>query len=199
MLLIRSGMAVNRKRDPSFTYPMPFYVPCINIMRNKEFIRMLSKFFKKRRLQIFAPIKGEVLSLEQVPDPVFSQKMMGEGVAILPKEGGVYAPFDGTVILVAETKHAIGIRANDGTEVLIHVGLETVSLKGRGFNTFVKNGDLVSSGQLLMEVDWKMISEHAKSTITPLIITNSEEREIQINHVNGSINGETVLMTVSQK
>lgn len=160
---------------------------------------MLSKYFKKRRLQIFAPLKGEVLSLDQVPDPVFSKKMMGEGVAILPKEGGIHAPFEGTIILVAETKHAIGIRAKDGTEVLIHVGLETVSLKGEGFRVLVKKGEAVSSGQLLMEVDWKAIGEKAKSVITPIVITNSENREIEITHVNESNIGETVLMYVWTK
>ncbi|WP_102272030.1 PTS sugar transporter subunit IIA [Cytobacillus massiliigabonensis] len=160
---------------------------------------MLSKLFKKRRLQVFAPLEGEVFSLDQVPDPVFSKKMMGEGAAILPKKGGVHAPFEGTIILVAETKHAIGIRADDGTEVLIHVGLETVSLKGEGFQVLVKNGDLVSAGQLLMEVNWRAVGEKAKSLITPIVITNSGEREIQVNHINESKIGETVLMTVWSK
>ena len=94
---------------------------------------MLSKLFKKRKLQIYAPVNGEVIPLDQVPDPVFSQKMMGEGVAIMPHNGNIHAPIEGTVILVSDTKHAIGLRSSDGTEILIHIGLETVSLKGKGF------------------------------------------------------------------
>lgn len=160
---------------------------------------MLSKYFKKHGLQIVSPLKGEVFSLDKVPDPVFSKKMMGEGVAILPKDGGVHAPFEGTIIHVAETKHAIGIRANDGTEVLIHAGLETVSLKGEGFRVLVKNGDVVSTGQQLMEVDWRAVGEKAKSLITPIVITNSEVKEILMNDMKESNIGKTVLMTVFPK
>lgn len=160
---------------------------------------MLSKFFKKRRLQIYAPVNGEVLPLEHVPDPVFSEKMMGEGIAIMPAEGSIHSPIAGTVILVAETKHAIGIRSNDGTEILIHIGLETVSLKGKGFNVHVKMGDSVSVGRLLIDVDWGHVRDHAKSTITAIVITNSGEREIHFEQVKESIMGETVLMTAYPK
>ena len=140
---------------------------------------MLSNLFKKRKLQIFAPVNGEIIPLDQVPDPVFSQKMMGEGVAIMPDKGNIHAPVEGTVVLVSDTKHAIGLRSNDGTEILIHVGLETVSLKGKGFTVLVETGDKVSVGQSLIEVDWDYIREHAKSIITPIVITNSNERNVQ--------------------
>lgn len=160
---------------------------------------MLSRFFTKRKLQIFAPVKGEMLSLEQVPDPVFSEKMMGDGVAIMPEDGGIYSPVEGKVILIADTKHAIGIRANDGTEILIHIGLETVSLQGKGFKTLVEMGDSVSIGQPLIEVDWNYVKENAASMITPIIITNSAERQIQHELVQKCIPSETVLMTVTTK
>ncbi|WP_313802748.1 PTS glucose transporter subunit IIA [Cytobacillus sp.] len=160
---------------------------------------MLSRLFNKRKLQIFAPIKGDMLSLEQVPDPVFSEKMMGDGVAIMPEDGGVHSPVEGQVILIADTKHAIGIRANDGTEVLIHIGLETVSLQGKGFETLVEVGGSVSIGQPLIEVDWNFVKENAASMITPIIITNSSEKQIKHESIQKCTPGETVLMTVSPK
>lgn len=160
---------------------------------------MLSKLFKKRKLQIYAPIHGEIVPLDQVPDPVFSQKMMGEGIAIMPTDGKVHAPIDGTVVLVADTKHAIGLKSDDGTEILIHIGLETVNLKGEGFTTLVKVGDKITVGQPLIEVDWAYIGEHATSIITPIIITNSAERNIEFSNDKKSSVGETVLLTVSPK
>ena len=160
---------------------------------------MLSKLFKKSKLQIFAPINGEIIPLDQVPDPVFSQKMLGEGVAIMPKQGSIHSPIEGTIILVSDTKHAIGLRSSDGTEILIHIGLETVSLKGNGFTVLVKAGDAVSVGQSLIEVDWDYISEHAKSIITPIVITNSAERNVKCEVAKEGIMGETVLMTISTK
>lgn len=158
---------------------------------------MRFNIFKKQKLQIFSPVHGKILSLDQVPDPVFSEKMMGEGVAIMPSGGNIHSPIDGSVILVADTKHAIGIRSKDGTEILIHIGLETVSLNGVGFNTHVKIGDSVSIGQLLVDVDWTYLKKHAESIITPIVITNSNDRDIQVENMNEGFVGETVLMTVS--
>ncbi|WP_186670959.1 PTS glucose transporter subunit IIA [Sporosarcina sp. BP05] len=160
---------------------------------------MLSKLFKKRKLEIYAPVNGQIVPLDQVPDPVFSEKMMGEGIAIMPDNGNIHAPVEGTVVLVSDTKHAIGLRSNDGTEILIHIGLETVALKGEGFTVLVAAGDKVSVGQSLIEVDWDYIREHAKSIITPIVITNSAERNVQLEVTKEGIMGETVLMTISPK
>lgn len=160
---------------------------------------MLSNLFRKRKLQIFAPVNGEIVPLDQVPDPVFSQKMLGEGIAVMPEQGNIHAPIEGTVVLVSDTKHAIGLRSSDGTEILIHIGLETVSLKGIGFTVLVKVGDKVSVGRSLIEVDWDYIREHAKSIITPIVITNSAERNVQCEVTKKGVMGETVLMTVSAK
>ncbi|MDQ0155293.1 PTS sugar transporter subunit IIA [Robertmurraya andreesenii] len=159
---------------------------------------MFSKLFKKQPLQVYAPVKGELVSLEKVPDPVFSEKMMGEGLAIVPSEGRISSPVEGTIILVADTKHAVGIQANDGTELLIHIGLETVALGGEGFNTHVKAGDKVSVGQLLIEVDLAFISEHAKSTVTPIVVTNSQDRTIQYMEINGYVSGESIIMSITK-
>lgn len=160
---------------------------------------MLSGLFKKRKVEIYAPVNGEIIPLDQVPDPVFSQKMMGEGVAIIPEEGTFHAPVEGTVVLISDTKHAIGLRTNDGTEILIHIGLETVSLGGKGFTVLVETGDKVSLGQPVIEVDLDYIREHATSIVTPIIITNSSEKNVQFTQTKAGIMGETLLMTVSNK
>lgn len=160
---------------------------------------MLSKLFGKRKLCIYAPVDGEIVPLEQVPDAVFSEKMLGEGLAMLPTKGHIHAPITGTVIFLPETKHAIGLRSKDGTEVLIHIGLETVSLNGRGFTVLVNKGDAVLVGQLLIAVDWDFIQANSKSIVTPIVITNSAEREIEFEGSKKGIMGETVLMTISPK
>ena len=160
---------------------------------------MLSKLFKKRNLEIYAPVNGEIIPLDQVPDPVFSQKMMGEGIAIMPDKGNIHAPVEGTVLLVADTKHAIALGSKDGTEILIHIGLETVLLGGKGFTVLVNVGDKVSLGQPLIEVDWDYIREHATSIVTPIVITNSLERNVHCVDTKEGIMGETLLMTISTK
>ncbi|WML45755.1 PTS glucose transporter subunit IIA [Neobacillus sp. PS3-40] len=162
---------------------------------------MAFKFFKKQKLQIFAPINGEIIPIEQVQDPVFSEKMMGEGIAVIPSEGNICSPVEGTIIQVAPTKHAIGILTEDGTEILVHIGLETVALKGEGFTVAVNMGEKVSVGQLLVEVDWEFIKNHAKSIVTPIVITNSNEgkkRYTPTEEKEGKV-GKTVIITGSEK
>ncbi|MFS0675023.1 PTS system trehalose-specific EIIBC component [Ornithinibacillus sp. 179-J 7C1 HS] len=127
---------------------------------------------------IYAPLSGRIVPLEKVPDPTFSEKMMGDGIAIEPTEGKVVAPFDGEVMQVFPTKHAIGILSNLGVEVLIHIGLETVGLNGEGFETHVKAGDKIKAGDVLVTVDLDFISKNAKSIITPVIVTNGEQFEM---------------------
>ncbi|MFP7299680.1 PTS glucose transporter subunit IIA [Neobacillus niacini] len=160
---------------------------------------MVFSFFKKSKLQILAPLNGAIIPLEEVPDPVFSQKMMGEGIAVMPTGGNIHAPVDGKIILIAATKHAIGIRAEDGSEILIHAGLETVALNGKGFKTVVNEGEKVSVGQLLIEVDWDYIKTHAKSTVTPIVITNiqTETRKLTLTEEIDAIQGKTVIISSS--
>lgn len=98
---------------------------------------------------------------------------MGKGIAINPKEGVVYAPTNGTVTLVFATKHAIGFQSDNGAEILIHVGMDTVSLDGNGFTTFVQQGEKVQAGQKLLEFDIEAIKAAGLPTITPIIITNT--------------------------
>ncbi|SHG08466.1 PTS system trehalose-specific EIIBC component [Ornithinibacillus halophilus] len=124
---------------------------------------------------IYAPLTGNVISLEEVPDPTFAQKMMGDGIAIAPTDGKVVAPFDGEVIQVFPTKHAVGLVNEAGVEVLIHIGLETVALDGKGFEAHVESGATVKTGDPIISFDLDYIKENAKSTITPIIITNGDQ------------------------
>lgn len=169
--------------------------------KSKGDLVMRFNFFKKEPVDFYTPVSGRIIPLEEVPDPVFSQKMMGDGLAVVPTARDIVSPVKGTVILVAATKHAVGLRADDGTEILIHVGLETVALEGKGFNVAVKDGDKVSAGQRLMEIDWEYISTNAKSTITPIVITNSQDgnKQYTFTEEKEGIAGKTVLFTASAK
>ncbi|WP_210131781.1 glucose-specific PTS transporter subunit IIBC [Staphylococcus sp. GDK8D30P] len=142
---------------------------------------------------IYAPLKGRTVPLDEVPDQVFSDKLMGDGLAIYPDNGEVVAPFDGTVELVFPTKHAIGLKSESGVEVLIHFGLETVGLQGEGFTVHVDSGDTIVKGQSLMTVDLDYIKTHAKSDITPIIVTNSGEHEIKTTHDGAVDTGEVLI------
>ena len=120
---------------------------------------------------------------------------MGDGVAIQPSGSHIYAPFSGEIILVAPTKHAIAIRSKNGDEILIHIGLETVSLKGMGFHVVVKEGDRVEDGQLLIEVDWGYVEKHVESAVSPIIVTKSE-KEVTYGVGGTCTQGETVILTI---
>lgn len=124
---------------------------------------------------IMNPIKGNVIPLEEVEDEVFSSGALGKGLAIVPVEGKVLAPFDGTVVSVFPTLHAICLESNNGVELLIHVGIDTVSLKGAPFKSYIEKGQTVTSGQLMIEFDIGAISAAGLSLHTPVIITNLEE------------------------
>ncbi|MFD2618633.1 glucose PTS transporter subunit IIA [Terrilactibacillus laevilacticus] len=128
-----------------------------------------------------SPLKGNLLNLEEVPDQVFSQKMMGEGFAIDPKNGIVISPINGKVTSVFPTKHAIGLLSDDGLEILIHIGIDTVNLKGEGFTVYVKEGEYITLGDILITFDLEGIKDKVPSVITPIIFTNlSENKHITI-------------------
>ncbi|MBO5292160.1 MAG: PTS transporter subunit EIIC [Lachnospiraceae bacterium] len=126
-------------------------------------------------LETAAPMTGEAMSLEKVADGVFSERMLGDGAAIEPEDGMVYAPFDGVVDMVFETKHAIGLHSDSGIELLIHMGIDTVRLEGKYFDVKVKDGDLVKQGDLLCVMDLEGIRQEGYRTVTPVIVTNTEQ------------------------
>ncbi|WDV45942.1 PTS glucose transporter subunit IIA [Clostridiaceae bacterium M8S5] len=135
---------------------------------------MLGIFKKNIKVQLLSPIEGNVIDIENVEDEVFSQKMLGDGVAIDPLDNKVVSPCDGEILQVFPTKHAVGIKSNDGLEILIHIGIDTVNLKGQGFESFVKQGDVVKAGDILMQLDVEYLRKNAKSLVSPVIITNGE-------------------------
>lgn len=147
---------------------------------------------------VYRPLSGKLLKLEEVPDPTFSKKMLGEGVAIEPIEGRVTSPVDGVIINVFPTKHAIGIRSEGGLEILIHIGLETVNMNGEGFAVFVNDGERVKVGDPLIEFSLDLIKEKASSCITPIVITNTEKVD-SIEHISGIQNGKEMLLNVVVK
>lgn len=124
---------------------------------------------------VYSPINGNIVSLSEVNDPMFSEKMMGNGIAIMPKEGRVISPVNGTVSALFDTKHAIGIISNEGAEILIHIGLDTVKLGGKFFDAKVKVGDSINVGDLLVEFNLAEIKNAGYDVITPVIITNTSE------------------------
>ncbi|KMJ93209.1 PTS glucose transporter subunit IIA [Clostridium botulinum C str. Stockholm] len=115
------------------------------------------------------------MDLSEVPDDTFASKLMGDGIAIDPTDGIVTSPVDGTVAQLFWTNHALGIITDSGVELLIHVGIDTVQMEGRGFKAFVSQGDKVKAGDKLLEVDLDLVRKEAKSAITPIIITNSAQ------------------------
>lgn len=143
---------------------------------------------------VYSPIKGEVVNITEVPDKVFSEKMMGDGIAIIPETGEVVAPFDGKVKMVFPTKHAIGLESKEGVELLIHFGLETVKLEGEGFEILVEADAHIVKGQTLMKVDLDYIKQHADSTITPIVITNLDNKELEILETGSIEQGDKLLV-----
>ena len=125
--------------------------------------------------KVYAPINGEAIPSAQVDDPTFASEALGKGLAIIPSEGKVYAPFDGTVEMLFDTKHAVAVTSDDGVEVLIHVGVDTVNLKGEGYTAHTATGEKVKKGQLLLEFDMDRIKKAGYQTVTPVIVTNSDE------------------------
>lgn len=128
-----------------------------------------------KAVSIASPLTGSIVPLSEVNDEVFSKAIMGKGVAVLPTIGEVRAPFNGTINAVFPTKHAIGMTSEDGVEVMIHVGLDTVELDGKGFTTHVKNNDVVKANDLLLSFDIEAIKQAGYDIVTPVIITNSDE------------------------
>ena len=126
------------------------------------------------RHNLKSPLSGKVLPLSDVPDKVFSSGAMGKGLAIDPEKGELIAPADGEITTIFPTGHAVGLTTKDGIEILMHIGMDTVELEGQGFETFVKQGDQVKAGDLLVRFDIEAIKAAGYSVITPIVITNTE-------------------------
>ena len=135
-------------------------------------------FFKKKEVvskneMIGAPVKGRAVASKEVSDPTFGEEILGAGMAIIPAEGKVYAPVDGEITMCIDSCHAVGIMSDRGTELLIHIGLDTVTLKGEHFTAHVKEGDKIKKGDLLIEFDIEAVKNAGFDVITPVIVCNS--------------------------
>lgn len=130
---------------------------------------------KKKEATLYNPVEGEVISIEEVPDPVFSQKMMGDGFGVEPTNGEIYSPAEGKVVSVFPTKHALGLELGNGVEVLVHIGVDTVELEGGPFEIHVKEGDTVSQDTLLASVDLNALDAAEKPKTVIVVFTNMDE------------------------
>ena len=153
----------------------------------------------EKNLSVLAPVSGKIIALEQVPDPVFSGKTLGDGVAIIPEDGKIYSPVNGTVTTVSSTLHAYGFTTTDGVDILVHIGLETVSLNGEGFKVYIKDGDTVKEGDLIAEVDLTYLDKNGISAISPVLICSDTEN-MTMNTASGKASaGKTEIITLTNK
>jgi sugar PTS system EIIA component len=139
-------------------------------------------FFKKKEdtLTLYRPVEGKVIDISEVKDDMFADKMMGDGVAIEPESNDILSPCDGKILLVPKTLHAVALVSSNGVEILIHIGIDTVELKGQGFTSYVNAGDMVKRGDKLISFDREYIMREGKPLTTPIVITNADDKDIEI-------------------
>lgn len=149
----------------------------------------LKKLFggAEEKKQILSPVAGKVIPMGEVADPTFSQEILGKGVAVVPSEGRFVAPVSGEVVVMFETKHAVSIKADNGAELIIHIGLDTVNLKGQYYESHVKQGDKVKVGDLLVEVDLEKVKEAGYDVTTPVIICNTPDFPQMVCHTGAEV------------
>lgn len=156
------------------------------------------KLFGKKVDSFYAPMAGKAVPITEVPDPTFAEGMLGNGIAIEPADGKVYAPCDATVDMMFTTGHAVSLVADNGAEILIHVGLETVGLEGKPFTVHVANGDKVAKGQLLIEVDLEAVKAAGLPTITPMLVCNTDDYPTFNTFVGKNVTNEDVVIELAK-
>lgn len=141
---------------------------------------MFNIFKKQRDNDLYAPVNGETIALENVPDKMFADKLLGEGIGFKFDGDTVYAPCDGEITMIANTLHAFGITSANGAEILVHIGLNTVELNGKGFKVKVEAGKKVKKGTPIIEIDRDFMKQNNINLITPMIIANSDKFNLDI-------------------
>lgn len=157
------------------------------------------KIFKPKDIKIIAPMTGNIMSIQDVPDKVFAQKMIGDGLAIVPTDGLVVSPCQGRVVQIFPTNHAIGIETKEGLDLLIHLGIDTVELNGVGFERLVEEGQVVDVGRPLLKMSLDIIKQYDKSLISPIIVTTKEKIsriEVKTGYVMA---GKNIIMNIRMK
>ena len=146
--------------------------------------------------EILAPVSGKVIPMSQVADPTFSQEILGKGVAVIPSEGRIVAPASGEVVVMFETKHAVSIKADNGAELIVHIGLDTVNLKGKYFESHVKQGDRVQAGDLLITADLEQIRAAGYDVLTPVLICNTPDFPDMVCHTGMQVKPADPIITL---
>lgn len=179
---IESGSWLNFGIGMLLSMAVSFIITTILYKRDMAKQNINNEIVKKEEIvkttNICTPLTGKVSLISEAPDEIFAQKMMGDGVVIFPTENILAAPVAGQITMIFPSKHAIGIKTDDGVEILIHIGLDTVKLEGKPFTLLVSEGQMVKQGDKLMEIDFKMIEKAGCSTATPMVITSQNQFEI---------------------
>ncbi|QLB12994.1 PTS system D-glucose-specific IIA component (Glc family) [Bisgaardia hudsonensis] len=157
-----------------------------------------SKEGKATTCEIYAPVSGEIVSIEDVPDVVFSEKIVGDGVAIRPTDNRLVAPVDGVIGKIFETNHAFSMESKDGVELFVHFGIDTVELKGEGFTRIAQEGQEVKHGDTIIELDLAFLESKAKSVLTPVVISNMDEINTMDKKSGTVVAGESVVLVLNK-
>ncbi|USD35969.1 PTS glucose transporter subunit IIA [Ferrimonas sp. SCSIO 43195] len=158
--------------------------------------RMMKSASPTGGIEVIAPVSGEVVDIEKVPDVVFSRKIIGDGIAIDPDGDTIYAPIDGTIGKIFESNHAFSIESPLGLELFVHFGIDTVELRGNGFERIAQEGQRVKAGDPVLKFDLDYLRQHAKSVLTPLVIANMEDVKDLHKAEGKAVGGETPALQV---
>lgn len=151
-----------------------------------------------KEVNIYAPLSGEIVNIEDVPDVVFSEKIVGDGIAIRPNGDVIVAPVNGTIGKIFETNHAFSIESDEGIELFVHFGIDTVELKGEGFTRVATEGQKVKVGDPIIQFDLALLESKAKSVLTPVVISNMDEISNLQKHTGEVVKGESVVLTITK-
>ena len=157
-----------------------------------------SKENKSVEVEIYAPISGEIVNIEDVPDVVFSEKIVGDGVAVRPIRNKIVAPVDGVIGKIFETNHAFSMESKEGVELFVHFGIDTVELKGEGFTRIAQEGQSVKRGDTVIEFDLALLESKAKSVLTPIVISNMDEISCIVKKSGEVVAGESVVLALKK-
>ena len=157
-----------------------------------------SKENKSVEVEIYAPISGEIVNIEDVPDVVFSEKIVGDGVAVRPIGNKIVAPVDGVIGKIFETNHAFSMESKEGVELFVHFGIDTVELKGEGFTRIAQEGQSIKRGDTVIEFDLPLLESKAKSVLTPIVISNMDEIACIVKKSGEVVAGESVVLALKK-
>lgn len=143
---------------------------------------------KQKEMAVYSPMDGIAVKLDSVPDEAFSERILGDGAAVIPQNRNIYSPVSGRIVDITDSKHAFCITADDGAEILLHIGIDTVNLKGEGFDVKISSGDKVKAGQKIAEVDLEFLKKNKLKTETPVVLTEAENYKIMQVH-EGKVSG----------